>query len=53
MKYLMTSLKVANFNQLNNAARDAQIATNDALTELEANQKVGDDVTREALDHII
>ena len=42
-----------NFNKLNNAVRDAQIATNDALTELEANQREDDDVTREALGHML
>ena len=42
-----------NFNKLNNAVRDAQIATNDALTELEKNQREDDDVTREALGHML
>ena len=41
-----------NFNKLNNAVRDAQITTNDAITELEANQRLDDDVTREALGHL-
>ena len=42
-----------NFGALNNAVRDAKLATNQALTELEANQREDDDLTREALGHML
>ena len=42
-----------NFNSLNNAVREAKLATNQALTDLEANQREDDDVTREALGHML
>ena len=38
---------------MNNAVRDAKLATNQALTELEANQREDDDLTREALGHML
>ena len=42
-----------NFNTLNNQVRDAQLKTNAAQKKLEENQKEDDDVTREALGHLL
>lgn len=42
-----------NFNTLNNQVRDAQLKTNAAQKKLEENQKEDDDVTREALGHML
>ncbi|MBK43685.1 MAG: hypothetical protein CMC83_07495 [Flavobacteriaceae bacterium] len=42
-----------NFNTLNNAVRDAQLSTNAAQKKLEENLREDDDVTREALGHLL
>tara|TARA_B100001057_G_scaffold91069_1_gene87369 strand:+ start:1255 stop:6138 length:4884 start_codon:yes stop_codon:yes gene_type:complete len=42
-----------NFNKLNNQVRDAKLESNAALKKLEENQRENDNVTREALGHLL